>query len=73
MAAFRKDVIRRAFEIIELFDSGPVTTKIVRRRLGVCKYQAQKWINAYSLISPIYEDGLLEDGKTKVYRRLTKN
>lgn len=61
----RKDVMFRAFKMIELFNRGEVTTMKIRNEFNITKQSAQKWIDTASLFLPIYE--IRRDGLAKVY------
>jgi len=71
----RGDTIERAFEIIRMFESGPVTTRLIQDRLGIKRLPAARWIDQASRFMPIIEDGLDHNGRgrpCRVYRLLKK-
>ena len=54
----RGDVMQRAFQIIRLINSGPITVRIVMDKLDVSKFCAKRWIEQVSRFYPVYESGL---------------
>ena len=56
------DLIERAFKTIELFNRGPVTTKLAMEKLGIKnRTNAARWIRICSKHLPIVEDGEVQD------------
>ena len=70
----RGDTIKRAFEIIKMFQAGPVTCRMISDRFKIHRHCSQKWIDNASLFMPIIEDGLdySNGGKPGIVYRLLK-
>ena len=51
------NTIQRAFKIIKMFESGPVTVHKLKTEFGISKQAAQHYIDQASLCLPIYESG----------------
>ena len=54
----RGDTIDRAFQVIKMLESGPVTCRMVSDRLGIHRHCAQRWIDQASRFYPVIESGL---------------
>ena len=54
----RGATIKRAFQIIRMFESGPVTAKMISKKLGIHRHCAARWINEMSRFYPVVECGL---------------
>ena len=58
----RGDAMQRAFETIKMFESGPVTVRMLSDRLGIHRHCAQRWIDQMSRFYPVIESGLDTSG-----------
>ena len=54
------DQIKRAFEIILMFQSGPVTARKVMDKFEISRNAAVQWIDQASIYLPIIENGFDE-------------
>ena len=43
--------------MIDLFEAGPVTIRMIMQKMGCCRQVAHVWLNRASLHLPIYETG----------------
>ena len=71
----RGETVERALEIIQLFNTGPVTARLLQDRLKISRQSAARWINQVSRFMPVIEDGLDRNGRGRpsvVYRLLKK-
>ena len=65
--------INRAFELIKMFNRGPVTVKDVQDKWGVDRRTVWKWITIMSLHFPIYDEWIPNphgSGNIKLFRLL---
>ena len=58
----RGETIERAFAIIKMFESGPVTCRMISDRLGIHRHCAQRWIDQMSRFYPVIESGIDRSG-----------
>lgn len=58
----RGDTIDRAFQVIKMFESGPVTVRTLSDRLGIHRHCAQRWIDQMSRFYPVVETGIDSSG-----------
>jgi len=58
----RGDTIQRAFMIIKMFESGPVTCRMIADRLEIHRHCAQRWIDQMSRFYPVIESGIDRSG-----------
>jgi len=58
----RGETIQRAFAIIKMFESGPVTVRQISDRLDIHRHCAQRWIDQMSRFYPVVETGLDNSG-----------
>ena len=53
----RGETIERAFQIISMFESGPVTSRMISDRLGIHRHCSRRWIDQMSRFYPVIETG----------------
>ena len=59
--------IKRAFRIIQMFNSGPVTVPLIMREFGIKRQSAKRWVDVASEVLPVYESGkICQRGKPPV-------
>jgi predicted ArsR family transcriptional regulator len=58
----RGATINRAFQVIRMFESGPVTCRQIADRLGIHRHCAHRWIQEMSRFYPVCESGLDHTG-----------
>jgi len=62
--ANKRTVLERAFKIITMFQAGKkLTCRDVEISLGITRHSAQNYIDAASVVLPIYESGKRQRNK----------
>ena len=71
----RGETIERAFLVIKMFNEGPVTSRMLREKLGISKQSANRWIMQATRFLPVVVTGLDNNGlgRPAIVYELLKN